>query len=152
MLFLSVRRRRSPSPGAAQSALPGLRNCRPLRARSPDKCAASPPGVGLHAITRLLNQLRHLWGDLAVPHRLPRVRLNLSECDADRALFTVQMADQHLGNVGGQRGFCSSVSSRGKHLISTCGIAKTPCDQSHNATTEWPLWLASRALNQLVTA
>lgn len=32
MLFLSVRRRRSPSPGAAQSALPGLQGPRRLRA------------------------------------------------------------------------------------------------------------------------
>ncbi len=152
MLFLSVRRRRSPSPGAAQSALPGLRNCRPLRARSPDKCAASPPGVGLHAITRLLNQLRHLRGDLTVPHGLPRVRLNLSECDADGALLLFRWRISTSVMSAASAVFCSSVSSRGKHLISTCGIAKTPCDQSHNATTEWPFWLASRALNQLVTA
>lgn len=139
MMFLSVRSR-APAGGGAKHLVRWTDAQHRLR------------GAGLHAITRLLNQLRHLRGDLAVPHRLPRVRLNLSERDADRALFTVQMADQHLGNIGGQRGFCSSVSSRGKHLISTCGIAKTPCGEGHNATTEWRLRLASRALNQLVTS
>ncbi|OUG38254.1 hypothetical protein AZ036_005522, partial [Klebsiella michiganensis] len=31
-------------PGAAQSALPGLRVLHRLRDGSPDRCAASPPG------------------------------------------------------------------------------------------------------------
>jgi len=34
----------TPLPGAAQSALPGLRVQRCLRAGSPDRCVASPPG------------------------------------------------------------------------------------------------------------
>jgi len=75
----------APAPGGGAIRLPGLPDSRPLRTRSPDRCAASPPGMliasgeetGLHAIARFLNQLFHLRGDFAVPHLLPVARLNL---------------------------------------------------------------------------
>ena len=42
--FREIQPHRTPLPGAAQSALPGLRVQRCLRAGSPDRYAASPPG------------------------------------------------------------------------------------------------------------
>jgi hypothetical protein len=69
----------------------------------------------LQTITRLLNQRLKMRRDLCVPNlRFPVGFGHLIQCDADRAIFTAQMASDGVGDIRGQCGFLFVIQVTGK--------------------------------------